>query len=192
MKAIIVGGGIGGLATALSLHAVGIASIVFEQRSQIRELGVGINTLPHAIKVLAGLGLLPALDGAGVRTGELIYMNRQGSRIWQEARGLAAGFEVPQFSIHRGKLQGVLRQAVVERLGEAAIRTGHQLVDFEQNQRGVTARFKTGADTGNGGGQVVQFHVTPLFRLQPGDASHRGSWLHGPGTLLRQIPRPVS
>ena len=148
MKAIIVGGGIGGLATALSLHAVGIASIVFEQRSQIRELGVGINTLPHAIKVLAGLGLLPALDAAGVRTGELIYMNRQGSRIWQEARGLAAGFEVPQFSIHRGKLQGVLRQAVVERLGEAAIRTGHQLVDFEQNQRGVTARFKTGAGTG--------------------------------------------
>lgn len=148
MKVMIVGGGIGGLATALSLHAVGIAAVVFEQRSQIRELGVGINTLPHAIEVLARLGLLPALDAAGIRTGELIYMNRQGSRIWQEPRGLAAGFAVPQFSIHRGKLQAVLREAVIERLGPAAICTGHQLVDFEQDPSGVRARFKTSTGAG--------------------------------------------
>jgi 2-polyprenyl-6-methoxyphenol hydroxylase-like FAD-dependent oxidoreductase len=58
MKAIIVGGGIGGLTTALMLRARGIDCELFEQSDTIRELGVGINTLPHAIRELAGLGLL--------------------------------------------------------------------------------------------------------------------------------------
>ncbi len=58
MKAIIVGGGIGGLTTALMLHARGIDCEIFEQADSVRELGVGINTLPHAIKELAQLGLL--------------------------------------------------------------------------------------------------------------------------------------
>ena len=53
MKVIIVGGGIGGLTTALMLHARGIDCELFEQAEGIRELGVGINTLPHAIKELA-------------------------------------------------------------------------------------------------------------------------------------------
>ena len=55
MKAIIAGGGVGGLTTALMLHARGIDCDVFEQSDHIRELGVGINTLPHAIKELAAL-----------------------------------------------------------------------------------------------------------------------------------------
>ena len=128
MKVIIVGGGIGGLAAALSLHQCGIEAEIFEQSSEVRELGVGINTLPHAIRELAALGLLPALDAVGVRTHELIYMNRFGTPIWRELRGLDAGFDVPQFSIHRGKLQGVLHQAVLERLTPARLHTGHRLV----------------------------------------------------------------
>src|SRR6516225_7519675 len=119
MRVLIVGGGIGGLATALSLHAVGIDCAVFEQ---VRELGVGINTLPHAIKELAALGLLPALDRAGIRTRELIYANRFGQVVWRELRGADAGFDTPQFSIHRGKLHGVLLEAVRERLGADAVR----------------------------------------------------------------------
>ncbi len=83
----------------------------------MREAGVGINTLPHAIKELADLGLLPALDTAGVRTHELIYMNRTGQTVWREPRGVAAGFEVPQFSIHRGRLQKLILDAVIERSG---------------------------------------------------------------------------
>lgn len=142
MKVIIAGGGIGGLAAALSLHQVGIDAEIFEQSSEVRELGVGINTLPHAIRELAALGLLPALDAAGIRTHELIYMNRFGSPIWRELRGLDAGFDVPQVSIHRGKLQGVLHQAVLERLTPARLHTGHRLVAFEQDARGVTATFE--------------------------------------------------
>jgi 5-methylphenazine-1-carboxylate 1-monooxygenase len=141
MTVLIAGGGIGGLTLALMLHARGIKSVVFEQACEIREVGVGINTLPHAIKELAGLGLLPALDAAAIRTKELIYVNRLGQEIWREARGTDAGFEFPQFSIHRGRLQRVIYAAVVEKLGPAAVRTGLRLAGFVQDEGGVTAHF---------------------------------------------------
>src|SRR3954467_4880684 len=141
MKAIIVGGGIGGLTTALMLRARGIACELFEQSETIRELGVGINTLPHAIRELAGLGLLDALDAAAIRTDELYYLNRHGQQVWREARGLDAGHDVPQFSIHRGRLQSVIHRAVEARLGTQAVHTGCRLGAFTQHEGGVTAYF---------------------------------------------------
>ena len=141
MTILIAGGGIGGLTLALMLHARGIKSMVFEQAGEIREVGVGINTLPHAIKELAGLGLLPALDAAAIRTRELIYTNRLGQEVWREKRGTGAGFEYPQFSIHRGRLQKIIHDAVVERLGPDAVKTGSRLAGFIQDEGGVTAHF---------------------------------------------------
>ena len=131
MKVIIVGGGIGGLTTALMLHARGIDCELFEQAEGVRELGVGINTLPHAIKELQQLGLLERLDAVAIRTHELIYTNRFGQEVWREPRGIDAGYDVPQFSIHRGRLQGVIYQAVRSRLGESRIHTGHRLGEFQ-------------------------------------------------------------
>lgn len=148
MKILITGGGIGGLATALCLHAAGIEAEVFEQASSIRELGVGINVLPHAIKELAALGLLPALDETGIRTRELIYTNRFGQAIWQELRGLDAGYDMPQLSIHRGKLLQVLFQAVMERLGPDRIHIDHKLVGFQERGDRVVARFDRTAGSG--------------------------------------------
>ena len=141
MKVIVAGGGIGGLATALALHARGIDAVVFERSAAIRELGVGINTLPHAIAVLAELGLLPALDAVAIRTHELIYASRHGQTIWRELRGMAAGHKVPQFSIHRGRLQAVLLAAVQARL-PGAVRCGHALDSFADDGAGVVARFR--------------------------------------------------
>src|SRR5262245_48830320 len=100
MKVLIAGAGIGGLAAALALHQVGIASELFDQAHELGELGVGINMLPHAVKELARLGLLPAFDRAGVRTRQLVYMTRLGQPVWQELRGMDAGYELPQISIH--------------------------------------------------------------------------------------------
>ena len=141
MKAIIVGGGIGGLTAAIMLHARGIDCEVHEQADAVRELGVGINTLPHAIKELAALGLLERLDAVAIRTHELIYANRFGQEIWREPRGLDAGYDIPQFSIHRGRLQNVIYQAARARLGESRIHTGHRLGAFKQDDAGVTAYF---------------------------------------------------
>ena len=141
MTVLIAGGGVGGLTLALMLHERGIKSVVFEQASEIREVGVGINTLPHAIKELASLGLLPALDAAAIRTKQLIYINRLGQEIWREARGTHAGFEYPQFSIHRGRLQKIIYDAVVARLGAGSVRTGLRLAGFMQDDGGVSAHF---------------------------------------------------
>ena len=141
MKAIIAGGGVGGLVTALMLHARGIDCEIFEQADAIRELGVGINTLPHAIKELAELGLLERLDAVAIRTYELFYTNRFGQEIWREPRGLDAGYEIPQFSIHRGRLQSVIYQAVRARLGESRIHLNCRLGSFTQDDGGVTAYF---------------------------------------------------
>src|SRR6201998_4224407 len=141
MKVIIAGGGIGALTTALMLHARGIECEVFEQSEQIRELGVGINTLPHAIKELAALGLLQRLDAVAIRTYVLFYTNRFGQEIWREPRGLDAGYDVPQVSVHRGRLQGVIYQAARARLGARRIRHGHRLGAFSQDDAGISAYF---------------------------------------------------
>src|SRR6201989_742901 len=157
MKAIIVGGAIGGLTTALMLRARGIDCEIYEQSDSIRELGVGINTLPHAIRELAGIGLLDRLDQAAIRTHELFYLTRHGQQVWHEKRGLDAGHDVPQFSIHRGRLQGVIQQAVIERLGAEAIHTGCRLGSFTQDEGGVTAYFfdRSGAHTHTARGDIL-------------------------------------
>src|SRR5215471_3147200 len=144
MKIIIVGGGIGGLATALALHRVGIDVDIYEQAEELRELGVGINVLPHAIKELATLDLLPDLDEAGIRIRELIYANRFDQVVWRELRGTDAGYAVPQISIHRGKLLGVLLQAVLERLGPSRVHAAHRMVSLEERHGHLTATFEKG------------------------------------------------
>ncbi|MGH8933667.1 MAG: flavin-dependent oxidoreductase [Egibacteraceae bacterium] len=157
MKVLIVGCGIGGLATALSLHERGIDCELYEQDSGIRELGVGINTLPHAVKELADLGLLEQLDAVGIRTYELIMTNRLGQEIWRELRGMNAGYAVPQFSVHRGRLQGVLYDAVRVRLGAEAVHVGHRLEAFGQDPDAVRARFvdRTGQPVASVRGDVL-------------------------------------
>jgi 2-polyprenyl-6-methoxyphenol hydroxylase-like FAD-dependent oxidoreductase len=129
------------LTTALMLRSRGIACELFEQADTIRELGVGINTLPHAIRELAGLGLLQKLDDVAIRTDVLYYLNRHGQEVWRDVRGIDAGHDVPQFSIHRGRLQNVILGAVEERLGKEVIHTGHRLGAFTQDEGGVTAHF---------------------------------------------------
>ena len=157
MKAIIVGGGIGGLTTALMLRARGIGCELFEQSDTIRELGVGINTLPHAIRELAGLGLLDRLDDVAIRTDVLYSLNRHGQEVWRESRGIDAGHDVPQFSIHRGRLQSVIHRTVEERLGPEAIHTGCRLGSFSQDEGGVTAYFfdRTGGHIKTARGDIL-------------------------------------
>ncbi len=143
MKVIILGGGIGGLATALSLHAAGIACRVYESSPEIKPLGVGINVLPHSVRELKELGLLPKLDQIGIRTQELVYATKRGEIVWREPRGEFAGYNWPQFSVHRGHLHMMLYEAVKERLGAAAVVTDHEAVDVTQEGNIATAHFKS-------------------------------------------------
>jgi 5-methylphenazine-1-carboxylate 1-monooxygenase len=141
MKVLIAGAGLGGLTLALMLHRRGVESVIFEQASEIREVGVGINILPHAIKELAALDLLPKLDAVGIRTKELHYVSRLGQKVWSELRGVDAGFDYPQFSIHRGRLQKAIHDEVTAKLGSGVVRTGLRLQGFMQDESGVVAHF---------------------------------------------------
>ncbi|WP_102346297.1 flavin-dependent oxidoreductase [Bacillus sp. Marseille-P3661] len=157
-SAIVVGGGIGGLVTALKLHRVGVSVRVFESVETIKALGVGINLLPHAVRVLTELGLADELENTGIRTAELIYVNKFGKEIWQEDRGIKAGYRWPQYSIHRGRLQMLLLKAVKERLGEDAVFTGHHLKSFKMSGDKVIADFenrKTGERLGSYSAEIM-------------------------------------
>ncbi len=142
MEAIVVGGGIAGLTAALCLHAKGINVEVFERTPEIRELGVGVNILPHATKVLDRLGLVDKLYEVGIETAELIFCHRLGQTIWQEPRGRDAGYRYPQFSIHRGRLQGVLYEEVKARIGADHVHAGHELTHVTQTDGQVTATMR--------------------------------------------------
>ena len=112
----IAGGGIGGLTLALAFAAAGIDCFVIEAATEIRPLGVGINLLPHAVRVLSDIRLEERLAAGSVVTARLAYFNRHGQRIWSEPRGRDAGYDHPQFSLHRGALQMTLLKTVHERI----------------------------------------------------------------------------
>jgi len=142
---LIAGGGIGGLALALMLHARGIPCTVFEAAGEFRELGVGINLPPHAVAELEALGAVAALEPIAVRTRELRYLNRFGQLVWREARGMFAGHPVPQLSIHRGKLHGALWRLAEARLSAGSLHRGRRLAGFAEDGEGVTAHFADGS-----------------------------------------------
>jgi len=173
MHLLIAGGGIGGLVLALMLHRHGIACTVLEAAQEVRPLGVGINLLPHAVRELAALDLLPALDAVGIRTRELRYANHLGQTIWQEPRGIWAGHAVPQLSIHRGQLHTVLWQAAAAVLGDA-LRTGSAVRDIEPTAAGVTVALENGARL-HGMGLIGAdgIHSTVRARLHPRDGGVR-------------------
>lgn len=156
LDVLICGGGIGGLTLALSLHEAGLKVQVHEAAHTMKPLGVGINCLPHAVRELTELGLGERLEALGVPTRELVYANRHGQRIWQEDRGRHAGYGWPQVSVHRGRLQMLLWETALARLGPDALRTDSALDTFEQDEDGVTARFVSRSLAASGGsrGQV--------------------------------------
>ena len=157
MRVIIIGAGIGGLTLALSLHAAGMEAVVYEATPEIRALGVGINVLPHAVRELTELGLADSLSQKSVAPETLMYANKFGQEIWREPRGRAAGYNWPQYSIHRGGLQMLLLETVRERLGPNSVHTGHEAIGVET--RGgksiVTFRGRSGPAPAPAEGDVV-------------------------------------
>ena len=137
----IVGGGIGGLALALHLHQRGVVCDVFEAVAEVRELGVGITLLPHAMRELAALGLQPAIEAAGIENLESVFYNRHGQFIYSELRGRHAGYPVPEIGIHRGKLHKILFDAAVLRLGADHVHTGHRFAGVTHSDAHVTIHF---------------------------------------------------
>ena len=153
MTIAIIGGGIGGLSLALALHQRGLACDVYETVPEIKEIGVGITLLPHAVRELAGLGLQAELEAAGIENLESVFFNRHGQYIYREPRGRHAGYALPELGIHRGKLHRILFDAVLSRIGAAHVHTNHRCVEVTQNDVGATLHF---AETSTGA------HLAPV------------------------------
>lgn len=147
---MIAGAGPGGLTLALLLHQRNIPVRVFESVRELKPLGVGINLLPHSVRVFHNLGLQAMLSNSGIETSTLHFCNKFGQTIKSEPRGVRAGYQYPQISIHRGYFQMLLYRETVARLGKEAIVTGHALESWRDVSDGVQVRLRT-----RGGGQVL-------------------------------------
>ncbi len=139
---IVIGGGIAGLSFALGLQQRGIACRVFESAPEVRELGVGITLLPHAMREFIALGLEDRLRAVAIENEESVFFNRHGQFIYREPRGRHAGYPVPELGIHRGKLHRILYEAARERLGPPNVLIDHHCTGIEQDETGVTVHFK--------------------------------------------------
>lgn len=137
----VIGGGVAGLGLALSLQQRGIACEVFEAATQIRELGVGITLLPHAMRELANLGVQSKLEAAGIENLESVFFNRHGQFIYKELRGRHGGSPFPEIGIHRGKLHRILYEETLSQIGPARMHLDHRCVGVEQDEQGVTIHF---------------------------------------------------
>jgi len=145
---LIAGAGIGGLSVALTLHQIGVPCVVYESVPELKPLGVGINLQPNAVRELYELGFGPELlDTIGIKTREWALVGLNGHDVYTEPRGLQAGYHWPQYSVHRGKLQMLMYQAALERMGEGVIRTGIKVTGYRNHADGrhVTALLQNRA-----------------------------------------------
>lgn len=180
---LIAGAGIGGLTAALALHAHGTETTNLERTASLRPLGVGINLLPHAVRELTALGLGAELRDIAIAPDSICFYDSGGDLLFREPRGLAAGDAHPQLSVHRGRLQMLLLDAVTDRIGGHAIRTGAGVESVEQNAGGVQVHTAAGTFTGailvgaDGIGSTVRaaLHPGPDPLMWSGITMYRGA-----------------
>ena len=126
---LIAGGGIGGLATALTLHQIGVPCVVFESAREMRPLGVGINLQPNAVRELEDLGISENdLDRVGLPAKEWALVGLNGNDIYSEPRGRLAGYRWPQYAVHRGRFHLLLYEKLLDRAGPGAVRLGSPVI----------------------------------------------------------------
>lgn len=144
---LIAGGGIGGLALALTLHQIGVPCVVFEQVREMKPLGVGINIQPNAIRELFDLGVTAEdLDKVGLPAREWALVGLNGNDVYSEPRGLEAGYRWPQYAVHRGHFQMLLYRKVVERMGAGAVRMGSRVAGYRNEADGTVTALVEAAD----------------------------------------------
>jgi 2-polyprenyl-6-methoxyphenol hydroxylase-like FAD-dependent oxidoreductase len=142
MTVLIAGGGIAGLTLGLTLHQISIPFHIFETTRAPKPLGVGINLQPPAVRELFALGLEDMLDEVGIQTRDYGFYTRTGQEIWTEPRGCHAGYNWPQYSVHRGRLQMALLDALRTRCGDSCITFGARVRRYETRCDRVTVHYE--------------------------------------------------
>jgi 2-polyprenyl-6-methoxyphenol hydroxylase-like FAD-dependent oxidoreductase len=136
-KIIIVGGGIGGAATALALHRAGFEPVVYERARELREVGAGIALWANATHILKNLGLLED----AIRIGYLITHYQFNSQSGKELVNVPVDrFELPTVAIHRAELH----QLLWRRVPSEQFILGQTFEQFEQTRSRVQVHFASG------------------------------------------------
>lgn len=156
---LIAGGGIGGLALALTLHQIGVTCTVFESVRELKPLGVGINLQPNAVRELEDLGIgEDEMDRVGLAAREWALVGLNGREIYSEPRGKLAGYNWHQYAVHRGEFHMMLYRKVLERLGPDAVRLGSKVVGYRKEVDGTVTALVEDRD-----GAVAEVAGTLLF-----------------------------
>ena len=177
MTVLIAGGGISGLALALSCHQVGIPFQVFEAAAQMRPLGVGINLQPSAVRELWDLDLRDQLAEVGIPLRDYGLYTKRGLHVWTEPRGLDAGYHWPAYSVHRGRL---LYETLIRRAGPEAVQTGWRAKGFstEGDKAVLMLESRTGEAKRVSGSVIIGadgIHSALRAQMQPQEAEPKWS-----------------
>lgn len=199
-EVVIVGGGIGGLVQALTLHQIGVDCVVLERVTEMQPLGVGINLQPNAVRELFDLGLNEtALDQVGVQAEEWALVGLNGKDVHAELRGLKAGYNWPQYAVHRGAFHMLLFREVLRRLGPGAVRLGTKVTRYEHLPSGAVRLHVVQADgtqTSRDAKLVIAadgIHSAVRAQMHPAQPPiHWGGMLMWRGTVRMQPLRTMS
>lgn len=147
-RVIIAGGGIAGLSLGLTLHQIGVPFTVFESAREMKPLGVGINLQPNAVRELFDLGITAdALDKVGLPAEEWALVGLNGREVYSEPRGLGAGYNWPQYAVHRGQLHMLLYDTLIERAGGDSVQLGAKVKGYAKDSAGVLANVQVAGES---------------------------------------------
>ena len=197
---MIAGGGIGGLSMALTLHQIGVPCVVFESVPELKPLGVGINLQPNAVRELYDMGIGPEdLDSVGVPAREWALVGLNGNDIYAEPRGTLAGYNWPQYAVHRGQFHMLLYRKFVERAGPDAVHLGCQVTGYANNPDGTvtaTLRHSDGGESHETGTILIGadgIHSNVRAQMHPDQPPiHWGGAIMWRGTTLAKPTRTGS
>ena len=133
----IVGGGIGGIATAVALHQVGINAVVYEKAAGLHEVGAGMMLWPNATRVLREMGLLEKVLACSGPNTHFLVRATCGKVLMNIALGK---FDVPAVCTRRSDLLAVLLMA----LPRERVRLGYDLKCLKQSRGKVRLFFSDG------------------------------------------------
>lgn len=134
-RAIVVGGGIGGLSAALALHRIGWRATVLERSAELGEIGAGMSQAPNALRALAELGVEARARSVGVPTRATGNLRLPDGRYLQRAR---PGDATVLLGFHRADLHRVLLEA----LPAGCVRTGGEVVALRQTDTSATVTYR--------------------------------------------------
>jgi 2-polyprenyl-6-methoxyphenol hydroxylase-like FAD-dependent oxidoreductase len=140
-RALVIGAGIAGLATALALQRAGREVLVLERAPQLREIGAGISLWPNAVKALRGLGVGEAVEAAGAPARDAAFRTWRGAQLGTSITSRLEGrFGAPLVLVHRARLQAVMRRA----LGPDVVRLGAECAALEDDGDAVAVTLVGG------------------------------------------------